>query len=196
MRKGHGAVMGAAIGVAGMLAIGAPLVAQSGGSGGEAAKAEAAAQREARQAQRQAARAERKAALVNAKTTLFAPLLGKNEVNPETRKRRSGDPDGAGGATVVVKGGQLCFAVAVKGIADPTGLHIHQGRAHVNGDVVVPLTQPAAGDPGASAGCVDVARDLAAKIQRRPRAYYVNIHTADYPNGALRGQLRRIPRGV
>ena len=198
MRKGHGAVIGAAIGVAGMLAIGAPLVAQPGSGEETSAEVRAgnAAEREARAAKRAATRAERVAARANARSTFIAPLLGKNEVDPATGKRRAGDPDGSGAATVVVKGTQLCWAVAVKGIGDPVGLHIHQGRAHKNGDVVVPLSSPATGDPGASAGCVDVAEDLATKIQRRPRGFYVNIHTADYGNGALRGQLRRMPRGV
>jgi hypothetical protein len=32
---------------------------------------------------------------------------------------------------------------------------------------------------------------IVAGIKRNPAAYYVNVHNAKYPGGALRGQLRR-----
>ena len=181
MRKARRVGVGAVVGVVGMLAVGAPLLAQ-GGHGGTDHDT-----RDERKAALQAARA--------AHTSFFASLQGKNEVSPTTGKRRAGDMDGTGGATVVIKGDQLCFAVTVKGIGAPNGMHIHRARAGKNGDVVVPLTQPTAGDPGASAGCVTVAADLAAQIQRRTRGFYVNVHTDEYPGGALRGQLRKLPRG-
>ena len=67
--------------------------------------------------------------------------------------------------------------------------HIHKGKRQENGPIVVPLSQPATGDPGASSGCTMAAADLAQDIQRHPKRYYVNVHTADFPNGAARGQL-------
>src|SRR5215207_2662715 len=85
-------------------------------------------------------------------TTFFATLLGRNEIGPDG-KRRAGDLDGQGGATVVTTDTQLCFAVAVRGISTPAAMHVHRGRPNKNGDIVVPLTQPTSGDPGASAGC-------------------------------------------
>ncbi len=186
MRKFHRVGIGAVVGVAGMLAAGAPLLAQNDHPNHEA-RTEAAAERQAAKAAREAARA--------ARTTFVANLLGKNEVDATTGKRRAGDMDGTGGATLLLKGDQLCFAVVVKGVGVPNGLHVHKARAGKNGDVVVPLTAPTAGDPGASSGCVTVAADLATAIQRRSRGFYVNIHTDEYPAGALRGQLHKMPRG-
>jgi CHRD domain len=58
----------------------------------------------------------------------------------------------------------------------------------------VPLTPPTAGNPGASSGCVTVAATLAADILAHPKAYYVNVHTGDFPAGAVRGQLKRLHR--
>ena len=59
----------------------------------------------------------------------------------------------------------------------------------MNGPIVVPLSQPTTGDPGASSGCTRADADLAQDIQRHPKRYYVNVHTTDFPGGAARGQL-------
>ena len=79
--------------------------------------------------------------------------------------------------------------MAAKNIDTPIAAHIHRGGRTVAGDVVQPLEQPADGDPGASAACIDVDATLARKIKRHPRRYYVNVHTEDFPGGAVRGQL-------
>ncbi|MEK6229522.1 MAG: CHRD domain-containing protein, partial [Actinomycetota bacterium] len=59
----------------------------------------------------------------------------------------------------------------------------------VAGPVVLPLQQPDAGDPGASSDCVAVQGSLARAIRKNPAKFYVNVHTADFPGGAVRGQL-------
>jgi hypothetical protein len=38
-------------------------------------------------------------------------------------------------------------------------------------------------------GCVDLDPALADAIVAHPRQYYVDVHTAEFPNGAIRGQL-------
>jgi CHRD domain len=127
------------------------------------------------------------------KATLFARLLGKNEIGP-TGKRRAGDPDGQGGATLTLtQGGQLCFGIVVQGISAPTAAHVHVGRRNVNGDIVITLAPPTGGDPGASSGCVAVDQNLLMKIRKHPRRYYVNVHTGDFQGGAVRGQLHKAP---
>ena len=101
-----------------------------------------------------------------------------------------GDPDGRGTATIRLNQGQgtVCFYVTVSNITLPaTGAHIHVGASNVAGPVVVGLTPPDA--TGTSAGCVSASRELIAAIRKNPSSYYVNIHTTDYPAGAIRGQL-------
>ncbi len=38
-------------------------------------------------------------------------------------------------------------------------------------------------------GCTKAAKSLIAAIESHPNSYYVNVHTAKYPGGAIRGQL-------
>ncbi len=99
-----------------------------------------------------------------------------------------GDPDGSGTASLTVNPGlgQICYSVEVSGIAPATAAHIHVGTAVEAGPVVVPLAPPT---DGASDACAAVDRELALAILQDPAAYYVNVHNAEYPAGALRGQL-------
>lgn len=119
---------------------------------------------------------------------LFASLDGASEVGPDGKKG-AGDPDGAGAFNAVIDGDQLCFGLSVRDIAVPTAAHIHRGNRSVAGPVVVPLTPPSSGDPGASSGCVTVDRALAEEILAHRRQFYVNVHNAGFPGGAVRGQL-------
>ena len=124
-------------------------------------------------------------------TRLAASLDGDNEVPGP------GDPDGRGRAFVRLAGDKACFVLEWSKITAPTAAHIHSGRAGVAGPVVVLFFQP--GTNAASlpdtldsvAGCVDVDPAVARKIAASPRDYYVNIHTADFAPGAIRGQLHR-----
>ena len=116
-------------------------------------------------------------------------LTGEAEVNDEGVPNQ-GDLDGTGSAKITVNPGQreVCYELSVAGITLPaTGAHIHEGVAGENGPVVVPLEPPDAN--GVSSGCVEVSRELALAIIQDPENYYVNVHTSDFPAGALRGQL-------
>jgi hypothetical protein len=62
----------------------------------------------------------------------------------------------------------------------------HVAPATSPGPVVVPLEAPT---DGSSSGTEEVDRDLAKEIVQDPDNYYVNVHNADFPAGALRGQL-------
>ncbi len=115
---------------------------------------------------------------------LSTTLLGASEVPGP------GDPDGSGFATITVNPGQeeICYELTVTGIAPARAAHIHIAPAGQAGPVVVPLAPPT---DGSSSGCATVDRELAKAIMKNPSAYYVNVHNAEYPAGALRGQLSK-----
>jgi glucose/arabinose dehydrogenase len=112
------------------------------------------------------------------------------ELGGELEVPGPGDPDGSGMANITVNmfKRQVCFALMVEDIAPATAAHIHVGAPGVAGPVVVPLNPPPTN--GSSKGCannVDVR--LIRNIMRHPGNYYVNVHNADFPSGAVRGQL-------
>jgi hypothetical protein len=98
-----------------------------------------------------------------------------------------GDPDGSGVAYVNwdADDGIVCYKLLVRKIAPAVAAHIHVGGKNVAGPVVQELKAPVL---GYSAGCVNNA-PLAAALDANPDNYYVNVHNARYPAGALRGQL-------
>jgi hypothetical protein len=126
-----------------------------------------------------------------AATTLQAALSGGDTEVPDP-----GDPDGSGGAVVKVdvKKQKVCYTLVVLDITLPTAAaHIHEGEAGVAGPIAVTLKAPqeiAGTGIGLATGCAkDQPKPLLRDIRRNPDRYYINVHTADFPGGAVRGQL-------
>ena len=116
-------------------------------------------------------------------------LDGRSEIGEDGR-RGAGDRNGGGAFSAILDGRELCYGIQVKNIVDPNAAHIHRGRPNQNGPIVHPLEPPESGDPGASADCTTLEAGLARSIRRNPARFYVNVHNEDFPNGAVRGQLR------
>ncbi len=117
-------------------------------------------------------------ALQKGGNSLHATLSGKVEIP-------KGDPDGKGTAEVKINGTSVCWEIKTAKVSKLLAAHIHKGRAGVAGPVVVPF-----GKTYKAKGCITVPAAVAAAIENNPSAYYVNVHNAKYPGGALRGQLR------
>ena len=115
---------------------------------------------------------------------LSANLTGEAEVPVP------GDPDGSGSANVRVNPGQECISydIAVEDIAPATAAHIHEAPAGSAGPVVEELNAPT---DGSSSGTTEVDREEAKDIVKNPEDYYVNVHNAEFPGRALRGQLSK-----
>jgi CHRD domain len=119
---------------------------------------------------------------------LFSVLTGAKEVDP-AGQRNTGDRNGRGSFSATLDGRELCYGIQVKNISDPVAAHIHRGGGNVAGPVMQALEHPEAGDPGSSSACVRLSASLRRQLTRNPGGFYVNVHTADFPNGAVRGQL-------
>lgn len=112
-------------------------------------------------------------------------LTGRQEVP------KAGDPDGHARGEFEIHRGTLCYELRWRDIAHPTAAHIHRGRAGVPGPVVVDLLAGGRVTAGARRieRCVGVSPAVANALAQNPGRYYVNIHNATYPDGAVRGQL-------
>ena len=114
-----------------------------------------------------------------------AQLAGANEP-------AGGDPDGAGLARVEINDttNTVCTDLEVRMISPATAAHIHRGAAGVDGPPVITLDVP---DDDDSDDCDDVQDALVDEIRNNPGGFYVNVHTADHPDGAIRGQVVNQP---
>jgi hypothetical protein len=113
--------------------------------------------------------------------TFAANLSGASEVPPA-------DPDGVGTARISIDDAtnRICTDLEVRNIGTVTVAHIHRGAAGVNGPPVVNLDPP---DDNDSDDCDNSSDALIDELRRNPAGFYVNVHTTDYPNGAIRGQV-------
>lgn len=87
------------------------------------------------------------------------------------------------------RGNKVCYRIVVQNIGRAVAGHIHEARRGKPGPVVVPLFTER--DVPGRTTCVTVKRSLVRDILSKPPDYYVNVHTPDFPEGAVRGQLGR-----
>ena len=109
-----------------------------------------------------------------------AKLSGKQEVP-------KGAPAGHGivNVTLDAKKGTVCWHFeGIAGIGKPAAAHIHKAPLGKNGAVVVPF-----GEAYKAKGCTSAPKATIEAIEAHPNSYYVNVHTAKYAGGAIRGQL-------
>jgi hypothetical protein len=131
-------------------------------------------------------------------TYLVAALNGRNEVPGAPGTPAVGDKDGQAVEILRIKGNQISFAYRWNGIAAPTAGHIHLGASGANGAVKVPFFGAALpGSVNAVVGSVTVDdKALLDSIKTNPGGFYTNLHTAEFPGGAVRGQLHKVTHPV
>lgn len=148
---------------------------------------------------------------------LETQLDGRQEVaSGASNNRIAGDPRGRGEGYVFGIDGDvstICYLMLVERIGEldlapgnGRQAHIHRGPRGENGPVVVHLAWP---QDGRAADCIAEDRVLpngnlafprdpitgqpfttAQEILEHPESFYINVHNAEYPAGAIRGQLR------
>jgi CHRD domain-containing protein len=121
--------------------------------------------------------------------TAKAFLSGDQEV-PVKGGPAVGDPTGRAVAHISAKGTTVKYSFAWLGIS-PTLGHIHKAAFGANGPVVVPLftTSIPATVTAVSGTVTGTDRALVTDIANNPQDYYANLHTTQFPGGAVRGQL-------
>ncbi len=127
------------------------------------------------------------ASLVSAHT-----IKQKAKMNGAKEVPGPGDPNGTGVAIIKVneEESSVCYNIKFENIGMASAAHIHKGNKSTSGDVKVTLFEGSESSP--AKGCTEADAALIEKIQSNPSRYYVNVHTGDYPGGAIRGQLKNV----
>ncbi len=122
--------------------------------------------------------------------TFTVALTGQEEVSAEHPTGGAGDLDASGSVTLTINPGsrQVCYDFTLSGLAEVTMAHIHKAPRLRNGPPVVTLFTGTGGD---LEDCVTATSQQLAQIIAKPADYYVNVHTTQFPPGAIRGQLSR-----
>ena len=128
-------------------------------------------------------------------TSVFTPHTFTVQLQP------SGDPEGSGTAelTVDLGSGTVCYDITVSGIGEPTEPAAGIGNAHIhsyaqNGAIAVDIETQFVAVAGATdtyqaTECVTATRRVLVDILLHPEQYYVNVHTVEFPGGAVQGDL-------
>lgn len=100
-----------------------------------------------------------------------------------------GDPDGYAKAelTVTDELNQVCYDINdLRNLGSVTSAGIYRGAQGVTGTLVVRLREA---NEGGWKNCVGRAEWLEDRLERSSGAYYIQLSTRDFPNGAVRGQF-------
>ena len=115
-----------------------------------------------------------------ANVTFKATLIGTSEVP-------SNASAAVGLATLNYDPNTKLFTIVVThNLASATGGHIHKGATGVNGEVVFPFLSTTS-----PINFTSVALSATQISDLNAGLYYVNLHSASFPDGEIRGQLIR-----
>ena len=120
-------------------------------------------------------------------------LSGANEVCDDP-KACGGDGSGTAEIEIDADENKVCYEFELEGIDGVEAAHIHAGDEGQSGDPVVDLGYSGGSEPlspsSRAEGCIDgIDESVLEDVLADPDGFYVNVHTADLPDGAGRAQL-------
>jgi hypothetical protein len=125
-----------------------------------------------------------------AEPVLVASLEGRNEVT-------AGAAHGQALELIGIHDNTLTYSISWRGIGTPTEADIHAGVRGVNGPVVVPLFTTPRPPDGFVSGTVTVTDPaVLAALRSDPSSFYTDLHTNNFPGGAVRAQLHLLNHAV
>lgn len=119
-------------------------------------------------------------AALAAPSKLTAVLSGANET-------AGGDAKASGGFKVELdpETNDFCYSLWTDKPIKATMAHLHSGAAGADGPPVATLEVTGK----TSDACLAIDKDKLTPIVENPAGFYINVHTAEFPKGAVRGQL-------
>ena len=124
--------------------------------------------------------------------TLGAVLTGSQEVPPRA-------VPGFGNATVVFDATRqnITVTITVTNLGSPiNNFHIHEAPVGVNGPIVVDIIgMGGTFTNGTMTGTFAISDAVALRMLQNPGNFYVNVHTTQFPGGAVRGNLAYVSGG-
>lgn len=113
-------------------------------------------------------------------TTITLALSGAQEVPPN-----GSTATGTGEVTIDLVSRQFTAKATTQGLAG-TAAHVHDGPSGVSGPILFPMTESAA---GSGVWSTSVQLTQAQMTELNAGRYYINVHSAAFPGGEIRGQI-------
>ena len=109
----------------------------------------------------------------------------------------SGDANARGGVRLLLDpdNSRVCFRAAWLRVGNTTAdvvnrFHIHEAPVGVDGPIHIALFEDASFSPtDRTAACVTADPAAIQEVQANPDGFYCNLHSNQFPDGAIRGQL-------
>ena len=126
----------------------------------------------------------------SAPAVLVASLEGRNEVT-------AGASVGQALELIGIHDDTITYSLSWRGMGTPTQADIHLGARGVDGPVVLSLFTTAPATDDSTTGTVTVTDpSLLAALRSNPSGFYADLHTNQFPSGAVRAQLHLLNHTV